>query len=575
MKRANEVQVAAGPKARSDTPARHRREPRPLRTGPRVRATSRSGSRACSGRRRAGSPRDTRRSYTVVARRYRPQRFEDVVGQDHVVQALRNAIRLNRIAQAYLFCGTRGVGKTSMARIFAKCLNCVKGPTEEPCQTCDICQSIALGQDVDVIEIDGASNNGVEQVRELRQNAALRPSRARLQDLLHRRSAHALDRGLQRPVEDAGRAAAARQVLLRHHRGEQDSDHRAVAVPAVRLRRHHARGDRGDAGRDLRAGAGRSRARGPAGRRPPRRRLAARRAVAPGSAPGLGQPAADGRGRPWLARDGQRRAVAGDARGPGRSRCRRGASPARAERRRGRPARRAARAESSTSCAMPWCWPSVPSRCCWRSRRGSGRSSKRIVERWTVDSILAALQILSECRARMRGSLHGRLLVELALVRVARLEDLTRRWARWSSGSPRSSRERTGARRPDLAVKTTEAKPPPQAATLPAGTGPAAGRSRTVKSPPETVVAPTSGARTPPQSPRRRAAALRRSSRRRQASSPVRGALERHATATTAVMDPPDGRSRLATAPEGESANPAASQRRAATGSRRGPESLA
>ena len=120
-----------------------------------------------------------RRSYTVVARRYRPQRFEDVVGQDHVVRALRNAIRLNRIAQAYLFCGTRGVGKTSMARIFAKCLNCVKGPTEEPCQTCDICQSIALGQDVDVIEIDGASNNGVEQVRELRQNAALRPSRAR------------------------------------------------------------------------------------------------------------------------------------------------------------------------------------------------------------------------------------------------------------------------------------------------------------------------------------------------------------------------------------------------------------
>src|SRR5262249_50043205 len=73
-------------------------------------------------------------SYTVVARRYRPQRLEDVVGQDHVVRALRNAIRLNRIAQAYLFCGTRGVGKTSMARIFAKCLNCAYGPTEEPCQ---------------------------------------------------------------------------------------------------------------------------------------------------------------------------------------------------------------------------------------------------------------------------------------------------------------------------------------------------------------------------------------------------------------------------------------------------------
>ena len=117
--------------------------------------------------------------YTVVARRYRPQRFEDVVGQDHVVQALRNAIRLNRVTHAYLFSGTRGVGKTSIARIFAKCLNCEHGPTENPDQTCDICRSISVGQDVDVIEIDGASNNGVEQVRELRQNAGLRPSRAR------------------------------------------------------------------------------------------------------------------------------------------------------------------------------------------------------------------------------------------------------------------------------------------------------------------------------------------------------------------------------------------------------------
>ncbi len=118
-------------------------------------------------------------AYTVVARRYRPQRFEDVVGQDHVVQALRNAIRLNRVTHAYLFSGTRGVGKTSMARIFAKALNCVHGPTETPCNVCEICRDISVGQDVDVIEIDGASNNGVEAVRELRQNAGLRPSRAR------------------------------------------------------------------------------------------------------------------------------------------------------------------------------------------------------------------------------------------------------------------------------------------------------------------------------------------------------------------------------------------------------------
>ena len=117
--------------------------------------------------------------YQVVARRYRPQTFADVVGQDHVVRALSNAITFHRVTHAYLFCGTRGVGKTSMARIFAKCLNCESGPTTEPCQRCDICRAISVGQDVDVIEIDGASNNGVDAVRELRQNAGLRPSRAR------------------------------------------------------------------------------------------------------------------------------------------------------------------------------------------------------------------------------------------------------------------------------------------------------------------------------------------------------------------------------------------------------------
>lgn len=117
--------------------------------------------------------------YTVVARRYRPQTFAEVVGQDHVVQALRNAVTMNRVTHAYLFSGTRGVGKTSIARIFAKCLNCVHGPTVEPCNVCDICQAISVGQDVDVIEIDGASSNGVEDVRNLRQNAGLRPSRAR------------------------------------------------------------------------------------------------------------------------------------------------------------------------------------------------------------------------------------------------------------------------------------------------------------------------------------------------------------------------------------------------------------
>jgi DNA polymerase-3 subunit gamma/tau len=118
-------------------------------------------------------------SYTVMARRHRPQQFGELVGQEAVAQALMNAIKNGRVAHAYLFTGARGVGKTSTARILAKALNCVKGPTPNPCNECDICKSITSGEDVDVIEIDGASNNGVENVREIRNNVQYRPSRSR------------------------------------------------------------------------------------------------------------------------------------------------------------------------------------------------------------------------------------------------------------------------------------------------------------------------------------------------------------------------------------------------------------
>ena len=117
--------------------------------------------------------------YVVVARRYRPQDFEQLVGQSQVSQALANAITTNRVGHAYLFTGARGVGKTSTARIFSKCLNCVTGPTTTPCGQCDICQGIASGDDVDVIEIDGASNRGIDEIRQLRSNVNVRPSRAR------------------------------------------------------------------------------------------------------------------------------------------------------------------------------------------------------------------------------------------------------------------------------------------------------------------------------------------------------------------------------------------------------------
>ena len=118
-------------------------------------------------------------SYEVFARKYRPQTFDDLVGQTHVSRTLKNAVAQNRLAHAYLFVGPRGVGKTSTARILAKSLNCIKGPTITPCGVCDNCREIAGGNSLDVIEIDGASNNSVEDVRQLRENVRYAPAKGR------------------------------------------------------------------------------------------------------------------------------------------------------------------------------------------------------------------------------------------------------------------------------------------------------------------------------------------------------------------------------------------------------------
>lgn len=364
-------------------------------------------------------------SYKVVARRYRPQRFEDVVGQDHVVNALKNAIRLNRVTHAYLFSGTRGVGKTSLARIFAKALNCVKGPTESPCGECDICQSIAVGQDVDVIEIDGASNNGVEAVRELRQNAGLRPSRAKFKiyyiDEVHMLSTgafNALLKTLEEPPEHvkfffatteankipitvlsrcqrydlAGIApeqiTATLSEICRKEKVDVDPD----ALAIVARRANGSMRDSQSLLEQLLAASSGERlsveaVHGLLGTATDERMLDLLDALSnkdPRSALTLLNQAVDSGVQPTdllngsleFLRDAMVLSVG--ASGP-------------------------------LLATIPKQVPRL----------------NQILERWSTDSILAALQILAEARSRLRGSPHGRIIVEMALVRVARLEDLS------------------------------------------------------------------------------------------------------------------------------------------------------
>lgn len=136
-------------------------------------------------------------SYLVLARKYRPQRFEDVVAQEHITKTLQNAIRQKRFSHAYLFTGTRGTGKTTTARVLAKALNCEQGPTPEPCNECLNCRQITASSSLDVIEIDAASHTGVDDVRDLRDNARYTPATGNYKiyiiDEVHRLSANAFD----------------------------------------------------------------------------------------------------------------------------------------------------------------------------------------------------------------------------------------------------------------------------------------------------------------------------------------------------------------------------------------------
>src|SRR3989440_1862744 len=117
--------------------------------------------------------------YQVIARKYRPQSFAELIGQEHVRTTIENAISQRRIASGYIFSGQRGTGKTTVARILARCLNCIDGPTIHPCGECASCREVSAGNSVDVIEIDAASNRGINEMRELRENVRYRPARDR------------------------------------------------------------------------------------------------------------------------------------------------------------------------------------------------------------------------------------------------------------------------------------------------------------------------------------------------------------------------------------------------------------
>ena len=147
-------------------------------------------------------------SYVALYRKFRPDRFEDVKGQDHIVTTLTNQIRANRIGHAYLFCGTRGTGKTSVAKIFARAVNCESPVNGSPCNECRICRAVQNGTSMNVIEIDAASNNGVDNIREIREEVSYRPTEGRYKvyiiDEVHMLSAgafNALLKTLEEPPE--------------------------------------------------------------------------------------------------------------------------------------------------------------------------------------------------------------------------------------------------------------------------------------------------------------------------------------------------------------------------------------
>ena len=169
-------------------------------------------------------------------RRHRPQTFADVVGQPAIVRTMSNAVSNGKVHHAYLFVGSRGTGKTSVAKILARSLNCVNGPTLEPCGECESCTAITNSTSLDVIEMDAASNNSVDDIRDLREKVGFAPTGERLWKVYILDEAHMLsDAGVERVPEDARGAAAQHDLRARHDRGAQGARHDRRPLPPLRL----------------------------------------------------------------------------------------------------------------------------------------------------------------------------------------------------------------------------------------------------------------------------------------------------------------------------------------------------